>query len=83
MGTYPEEDMLEEAVNKAMGDCDGVVIGWAVVIAYRNPEHLDNDDTAHAHFTPSGQPRYATVGLLQTACDWIRGIAPDDCEAAE
>jgi hypothetical protein len=83
MTGYLEESALDDAITDAVRTDapDAVIIGWAVCVAYRLP-HADHlDATAHAYFAPSGQPKYATIGLLGGVSDWLRGIGDDEAGA--
>lgn len=71
MASYPEHEVLDDAIGEAMrmgedGLKDGVVVGWAVCVAYRTPEMMEQggQKTGYAWFTTDGQPQYATIGLI-------------------
>lgn len=81
MPDYPEEAVLDNAINEAMrmgddGLKEGVVVGWYVCVAYRTPKMLDSESarTGYAFFAPSGQPQYASVGLLNIFLDTMLDV---------
>jgi hypothetical protein len=77
---YDEERDLDDAITDAVRieSPEAVPIGWVVCVAYRLPDDVDSDQTAHAYFAPSGQPKYATLGLMLSVSDWLRGIGEDE-----
>ena len=84
---YPSEAELDRIINEAtQADDDtpdgAIIIGWAVCVAYRTPDQLDGGATSHAFFAPSGQPAYASAGLLMITEDWIRESPNDPPEAS-
>lgn len=58
-----------------MDDERGITVGWFVMAAMRDPEHMER--VGHRYYAAEGQPHYASVGMLLTNLDALRGIGTD------
>lgn len=78
MSAYEGETGIEDAISAALRvDAAGaLLVGWVVCAAYRTAEQ--DGAITHAYFTPDGQPRYSTVGLLAVTEDWLRSEGDDE-----
>jgi hypothetical protein len=76
---YPEEAALEAAIVEAVrspDEPDAIIVGWVIGVAYTRPGF--DDRTGYAYYAPSGQPLYATRGLLDTTRDHVCASGDDE-----
>lgn len=82
--TEPDEvyrkqaEIIEMAIRKCL-ELDELValpVGWFLTIATRDMDNLGQ--VAHRYFAPEGQPAYASIGLLMSNLDALRGIGTQD-----
>lgn len=73
--TPDSDDVVQDLVRAGALEPDAIVVGYALIAAYKTPEM--DDVTGYWHSYANNQPHHVCIGLLHYALDKQRGIESD------